>query len=213
MAKPAEERWRDWHICVGATGGYAFAESAGFTLALTMLDRGESCRAMARELGRSPSTVSDEVARHRFVTSPKPMAGQPAPEGLGESCPRLAGWPRCCNGCAKRGGYGCSRKPKVFYRAGAAQEAADRELSEARRGLDEDEASMGRKLAVIRGAISRGMSPAQVSACYGGELGVSQSTVYRVSVNAFLANSTNEPAPIAPSKRRRFRQRKPAASG
>ncbi len=34
-----------------------------------------------------------------------------------------------------------------------------------------------------------------------------------VSVNAFLANSTNEPAPIAPSKRRRFRQRKPAASG
>lgn len=35
----------------------------------------------------------------------------------------------------------------------------------------------------------------------------------RVSVNAFLANSTNEPAPIAPSKRRRFRQRKPAASG
>lgn len=34
-----------------------------------------------------------------------------------------------------------------------------------------------------------------------------------VSVNAFLANSTNEPAPIAPSKRRRFRQRKPAAFG
>ena len=34
-----------------------------------------------------------------------------------------------------------------------------------------------------------------------------------VSVNAFLANSTNEPAPIAPSERRRFRQRKPAAFG
>ena len=155
-----------------------------------MLDRGESCRAMARELGRSPSTVSDEVARHRFVTSPKSMAGQPAPEGLGESCPRLAGWPRCCNGCAKRGGYGCSRKPKVFYGARAAQEAADRELSEARRGLDEDEASMGRKLAVIKGAISRGMSPAQVSACYGGELGVSQSTVYRW-VDAGYGGMTN----------------------
>ena len=155
-----------------------------------MLDRGESCRAIARELGRSPSTVSDEVARHRFVTSPKPMAGQPAPGDLGESCPRLAGWPRCCNGCAKRGGYGCSRKPKVFYGARAAQEAADRELSEARRGLDEDEASMGRKLAVIRGAISRGMSPAQVSACYGGELGVSQSTVYRW-VDAGYGGMTN----------------------
>lgn len=45
MAKPAEERWRDWHICVGATGGYAFAESAGFTLALTHRDEGFLSRA------------------------------------------------------------------------------------------------------------------------------------------------------------------------
>ena len=72
---------------------------------------------------------------------------------------------RCCNGCKRRGGYGCTRKPKAFYRARLAQEAADRELSEARRGLDEDEGSMGRKLSVIRGAISRGLSPAPVSAC------------------------------------------------
>lgn len=155
-----------------------------------MLDRGMSCRAIARELGRSPSTVSDEVARHRFVTSPKSMAGQPAPEGLGESCPRLAKWPRCCNGCKRRGGYGCTRKPKAFYRARPAQEAADRELSESRRGLDEDEASMGRKLETIKGAISRGLSPAQVSACYGGELGVSRSTVYRW-VDAGYGGMTN----------------------
>ena len=55
-----------------------------------MLDRGRPCQEIARELGRSPSTVSDEVSRHRFVTSPRSMAGQPAPEGLGEACPRLA---------------------------------------------------------------------------------------------------------------------------
>lgn len=35
MADVAEKRWRDWRMFVGATGGYAFAESAGFTLALT----------------------------------------------------------------------------------------------------------------------------------------------------------------------------------
>ena len=155
-----------------------------------MLDRGDSCRAIARELGRSPSTVSDEVARHRYVTSPKSMAGQPAPEGLGEACPRLEKWPRCCNGCKRRGGYGCTRKPKARYKAGLAQKEADRELSEARRGLDEDEASMGRKLEVIRGAISRGLSPAQVDACYGGELGVSRSTVYRW-VDAGYGGMTN----------------------
>ena len=32
-----------------------------------MLERGASCRQIARELGRSPSTVSSEVASHRFV--------------------------------------------------------------------------------------------------------------------------------------------------
>ena len=35
-----------------------------------MLERGASCREIARELGRSPSTVSAEVASHRFVTAP-----------------------------------------------------------------------------------------------------------------------------------------------
>ena len=31
------------------------------------LDKGRSCRQMARDLGRSPSTVADEVARNRTV--------------------------------------------------------------------------------------------------------------------------------------------------
>ena len=33
-------------------------------------------REMARKLGRSPSTVSDEVARHRIVTSSKSTLGE-----------------------------------------------------------------------------------------------------------------------------------------
>lgn len=32
------------------------------------LDKRKSCRQMARELGRSPSTVADEVARNRTVS-------------------------------------------------------------------------------------------------------------------------------------------------
>ena len=31
-----------------------------------------------------PSTVANEVARHRFVTLPRSIRGLPAPEGLGE---------------------------------------------------------------------------------------------------------------------------------
>lgn len=64
-----------------------------------MLDRNRSAREIAAELGRSPSTVTREVAAHRYVTAPRSRYGEPAPEDLSGACPRLAAWPRCCNGC------------------------------------------------------------------------------------------------------------------
>ena len=63
------------------------------------------------------------------------------------------------------------------------------------------------------------MGNGQLKAGYNVQVGTQNQVVVhatlhqRVSVNAFSANSTNEPAPIAPPKRRRFRQRKPAAFG
>ena len=65
-----------------------------------MLDRNRSAREIAAELGRSPSTVTREVAAHRYVTAPRSRYGEPAPEDLSGACPRLAAWPRCCNGLA-----------------------------------------------------------------------------------------------------------------
>ena len=57
-----------------------------------MLERRASCREIARELGRSPSTVSAEVASHRFVTAPKARRGErvDASADLSAACPRLA---------------------------------------------------------------------------------------------------------------------------
>lgn len=141
------------------------------------LDRNESCRAMASDLGRSPSTVHDEVARHRFVWAPKARRGEPAPDDLAATCPRLASWPRCRDGCPKRGGYGCSRRPQVFYRASQAQRAADAELSDARRGIDDTEEGAARKISVIRSGMARGLSPEQICAMHP-DLGISKSTVY-----------------------------------
>ena len=62
-----------------------------------MLERRASCREIARELGRSPSTVSAEVSSHRFVAAPKPRRGERVDAGtdLSAACPRLAAWPRC----------------------------------------------------------------------------------------------------------------------
>ncbi|MBS5450862.1 MAG: IS30 family transposase [Coriobacteriia bacterium] len=127
------------------------------------LGRGEPCRKIARGLGRSPSTVKREVDRHRFVTSPKSLRGEPAPEDLGGACPKLGAWPRCCNGCSHKGGYGCSRKPKVAYVAKWAQATADAELSESRSGIDETEESAEAKLRALREGTGRGLSPAQIA--------------------------------------------------
>lgn len=156
-----------------------------------MLDRGRGCRGIAREIGRAPSTVANEVERHRFVTSPRARYGEPAPDAgaLAAACPRLGSWPRCCNGCSHRRAYGCSRRPRVFYSARMAQRAAEEELSAARRGIDETEPAAASKLGAIREGLRRGLSPEQIASTRP-ELGLSASTIYRW-VAAGYAEMTN----------------------
>ncbi len=52
------------------------------------LDKGRSCRQMARDLGRSPSTVADEVARNRTVS--KARQGREGPGRAGGRVPQAA---------------------------------------------------------------------------------------------------------------------------
>ena len=131
-----------------------------------MLERGASCREIARELGRSPSTVSAEVSSHRFVTAPKPRRGERVGAGtdLSSACPRLAAWPRCCNGCGRYRALGCKRRPHVFYDARAAQLCADSVLVSSRRGIDADEPAAAARLEAIRDCLRRGLSPEQMAA-------------------------------------------------
>ena len=146
-----------------------------------MLERRASCREIARELGRSPSTVSAEVASHRFVTAPKARRGErvDASADLSAACPRLAAWPRCCNGCGRYRAVGCKRRPHVFYDARAAQLCADSVLASSRRGIDADEPAAAEALALIRDGLARGLSPEQLSARNGGPVDLSPSTIYR----------------------------------
>lgn len=146
-----------------------------------MLERGASCRQIARELGRSPSTVSAEVASHRFVTAPKARRGErvDASADLSAACPRLAAWPRCCNGCGRYRAIGCKRRPHVFYEARAAQLCADSVLVSSRRGIDADEPAAAARLEAIRGCLRRGLSPEQMAARNGGPVDLSPSTIYR----------------------------------
>ena len=66
-----------------------------------MLKKRASCRQIAKAIGRAPSTVSNEVGRHRYVVAPKALEGARAPDGLEAACEILAAWPRCCNGCRR----------------------------------------------------------------------------------------------------------------
>ena len=146
-----------------------------------MLERGASCREIARELGRSPSTVSAEVSSHRFVTAPKSRRGERVDAGtdLSAACPRLAAWPRCCNGCGRYRALGCKRRPHVFYDARAAQLCADSVLVSSRRGIDADEPAAAARLEAIRDCLRRGLSPEQMAARNGGPVDLSPSTIYR----------------------------------
>ena len=146
-----------------------------------MLERRASCREIARELGRSPSTVSAEVASHRFVTAPKSRRGErvDGSADLSAACPRLAAWPRCCNGCGRYRAIGCKRRPHVFYDARAAQLCAGSVLVSSRRGIDADEPAAAARLEAIRDCLRRGLSPEQMAARNGGPVDLSPSTIYR----------------------------------
>lgn len=141
------------------------------------LDKRKSCRQMARELGRSPSTVADEVARNRTV-SRGPNKGGRASAAPEDACPRLLSWPHCCNGCRFRR-YHCSRKWRCEYSAARAQALADAELREARTGVDRGEAEFERAMEIIRSDVARGLSPQQIALARAGEVKASPSTIYR----------------------------------
>ena len=141
------------------------------------LDKGRSCRQMARDLGRSPSTVADEVARNRTVAK-GPGKGEGVRGVPEDTCPKLLSWPHCCNGCSSRR-LRCSRRWGCEYSAARAQALADAELRESRAGVDRTEAELEYAMGLIRHDVARGLSPQQVALARAGQVKASPSTIYR----------------------------------
>lgn len=141
------------------------------------LDAGRSCRQIAKDLGRSPSSVSAEVKANRTVTK-----GAGKGERVGEvpedACPKLLAWPHACNGCKYRR-YHCSRKWRCEYSAARAQAMSDELLSAARRGVDRGRDEFESMMETIRSDVARGLSPVQISIARASEFSVHPSTIYR----------------------------------
>jgi IS30 family transposase len=141
------------------------------------LDGREGARSIARDLGRSASSVSEEVRRNRTVAK-GPDKGGRVGEVPDDACRRLTRWPWTCNGCRYRR-YHCARRWRCEYSAARAQRLSDALRSDARRGVDMGEAEAGMALATIRSDIARGLSPAQIAQARTDGLGMSASTIYR----------------------------------
>lgn len=147
------------------------------------LDKGESCRSMARGLGRSASTIHDEVVRNRVVTR-GPGKGENVSGTDGSQagdlrvCPKLLSWPFCCNGCRYRR-YHCSNKWRCEYLAASAQGFADEDQVEPRRGVDMDRERFELAVSCIKADLARGLSPQQIAEARAEQVGVSKSTIYR----------------------------------
>lgn len=141
------------------------------------LDKHKSCRQIARELGRSPSSITYEVTKHRTVSRGS-NKGERVFKEPDNACPKFLTWPHCCNGCRMRR-YHCSKKWRCEYSASRAQVLADIALSTSRMGVDRTETEFEYIIGLIRSDISRGMSPEQIALARAEQFSVSHSTIYR----------------------------------
>lgn len=171
-----------------------------------LLAMGWTVPRIARELGRSPSTVRRELESRR-VDSDRGLGcsnricahfdecGMEYPTATSSGrrrnirdcfrfcpafeqavCPRLLGSPFVCNGCGKI--HNCPL-PKKFYVATAAQTAYEATLSTSRAGVRPDDGTVARMDAVLSPSVRNGQSIGAVVAGNAGLFGgYARSTVY-----------------------------------
>lgn len=141
------------------------------------LNKHRSARSMARDLGRAPSSITDEIKRNRTIFK-GPGKGEQVHEVPLNVCPKLSCWPYVCNGCNKYH-YGCNRDWRCEYNPYRAQMIAEQALVESRRGINAQEEDFEKTISIIRADLSRGLSPEQICMGRAYELKVSPSTIYR----------------------------------
>lgn len=129
---------------------------------------GMTFKAIAEQIGKSPSTVSREVKAHMH----EHRSGYSRIDGV---CPRLEKAPFVCNGCPKKSHSGC-RLVRRLYNAKTAQAEYEALLSEAREGIPLNKESFYETEKIISDAVRCGQHV--YHAIQANNLPVSTSTVY-----------------------------------
>lgn len=121
------------------------------------LDAKRSCRQVAGDPGRSPSSVSAEAEADGTVAkgAGKGERASSVPEG---ACPKPLARPHARSGCGYRRRH-CPKKRGCERSAARAQALPDDPLPAARRGADRDEDELEAMTGAIRGDVARGLPP------------------------------------------------------
>lgn len=133
------------------------------------LYRGMTFKAIAKRIGKDPTTVSKEVKLHSKTYE----SGFTKTKS---TCPKLLKAPFVCNGCEKQNRSNCVY-PRRKYHAKTAQEEYQTVLRESREGIFLNKEEFYRNDAVIAEAVKKGQHIYNVIAA--NKLPVSKSTVYR----------------------------------
>ena len=133
------------------------------------LYKGMSFKAIAKRIGKDPSTVSKEVKLHARTY-------ESGFTKVKEICPLLLKAPFVCNGCEKQNRSSCIF-PRRKYNARAAQQEYETVLKESREGIPLNKEEFYRNEKTISEAVKRGQHI--YHAIVSNNLSVSKSTVYR----------------------------------
>ena len=158
------------------------------------LHKGMTFKAIARRIGKDPTTVSKEVKKHIQTHISLNCADETA------VCPLLLKAPFVCNPCQKRR---TCRLPKRNYVAKLAQEAYEELRTECRSGIPLGKEEFYEVDRIISDGIKKGQHLYHILQTH--QLGVSKSTVYRHLQKGYLSVSAIDFPRVVKFKARKTR--------
>ena len=133
------------------------------------LNHGMTFKAIARRIGKDPTTVSKEVKKH-FKTFTNTYTK------TDEVCPQHLKAPFVCNGCSRRSSSSC-HYPKRLYHAKEAQKDYETMLVEAREGIPLNKETFYETEQIVSSGVKNGQHIYHI--IQSNELQTSKSSVYR----------------------------------
>ena len=204
------------------------------TLIESLLNKNCSIKSIARDLGRSPSTISREIKNHiKFIpqkesqctnkssctaaylckscTSSKKMSCKKClhctsvcPDFKPYKCETILNSPYVCNACNHKG---ICKLEKRIYRASFAQNEYEINQAESRSGFDMSEADITVINELVTPLIKKGQSPYHIKQTLGDKIPCSEATLRRI-INSSRIEARNLDLRVQVKRKQRKRRTK-----